>query len=100
MRKIILRNLKENIVCITGVLPHFRILEQLKQSDEKEVNSRSPYFIWEDSESSNKRVDRSIGLSESFHEIIQFLSSVFRWGSPFLLVSLDIICLQSTVVQS
>ena len=76
-----MRNLKEKNVCITGVLPHFKILEQLKQSDEEEVNSRRPYFIWEDSESSNKRVDRSIGLSEIFQETIKFLSSVLEGHS-------------------
>ena len=63
MRRKILKNLKERKLVMTGLSPHFKILEKLRQTEVKEHIRRVKYQSWEEVVFSKATDDRSTGVS-------------------------------------
>ena len=63
MRKI-LKNLKEKKLLMTGLSPHFKIREKLRQTDENEHRRRVKYHSLEEVVPPKTREERSTGDSE------------------------------------
>ena len=64
MRRKILKNLNDRKLEMTGLSPHFRILEKLRQTEEKEQTRRVKYQSLDCVVSSNATDERSTGDSE------------------------------------
>ena len=63
MRRKILKNLKERKLVMTGLSPHFKILEKLRQTEVKEQIRRVKYQILDEVVFSKATDDRSTGVS-------------------------------------
>ena len=67
IKRNILKNLKERNLVMTGLSPHFRIREKLKQTEENEQNNRVKYHSLEEAVSPKATEDRSTGDSAVNH---------------------------------